>query len=132
MKVFLDSSFLIYLNTLRGNERKSIEGLFRSLLGETLFTNLLVVDELLYVSKRRYGFPHEVTLDFFQNLVLPYTEILPIEEEDVGPMRKYLLKYNLKPSDAIHLATMEKAGTNNIVTEDEELGKIPGIKRIWL
>jgi len=132
LRAFLDSSFLIYLNTLRAEERGEIDRLFASLLKEELFTNLLVLDELLYVSRHRYGLPYEVTLDFFRKVALPCTEILPVEGRDVRIMEKYLTKYNLKPSDAIHLATMEKAGVTNIVTEDKEFDRIPGIRRIWI
>jgi predicted nucleic acid-binding protein len=57
---------------------------------------------------------------------------LPVEEEDFKPVEKYLLKYGLKPSDAIHLATMEKAGISNIVSEDREFDRVKGIKRIWV
>jgi len=38
----------------------------------------------------------------------------------------------LKPSDAIHIASMGKSGAKHIVSEDEEFDKIPWIKRIWL
>ena len=38
----------------------------------------------------------------------------------------------VKPSDAIHLATMDKLGITSIVSEDEELDAVKGIKRVWL
>ncbi|NHV98193.1 MAG: type II toxin-antitoxin system VapC family toxin [Thaumarchaeota archaeon] len=131
MKAFLDSCFLIYLNAMVDDERRLIEELFRRLLEEQLFTNMLVVDEVLYIS-RKYGVSYETTLDFLKNTVLPYAEVLPVEEEDLKPVEKYLLKYGLKPSDAIHLATMEKAGISNIVSEDREFDRVKGIKRIWV
>lgn len=131
MKTFLDSSFLIYMNTMTNDKRRRIEELFKKLLEEPLFINMLVVDEVLYVS-RKYGLQYDVTLNFLRSIVLPYTEIIPIEEEDVKPVEKYLLKYDLKPSDAIHLATMEKVGANHIVTEDEDFDRVKEVKRIWL
>jgi predicted nucleic acid-binding protein len=131
LKAFLDSCFLIYLNAMVDDERRLIEELFRRLLEEQLFTNMLVVDEVLYIS-RKYGVSYETTLDFLKNTVLPYAEVLPVEEEDFKPVEKYLLKYGLKPSDAIHLATMEKAGISNIVSEDREFDRVKGIKRIWV
>jgi len=131
LKAFLDSCFLIYLNAMVDDERRLIEELFKRLLEEQLFTNMLVVDEVLYVS-RKYRVSYETTLDFLKNMVLPYAEVLPVEEEDLKPAEKYLLKYDLKPSDAIHLATMEKAGVRNIVSEDRELDKVKEIKRIWV
>ncbi len=45
-------------------------------------------------------------------------------------MRK--LNYGLKPSDAIHVATMKKAGTAEIVSEDRDFDKIDWVKRIWI
>jgi len=116
---------------MTNDKRRRIEELFKKLLEEPLFINMLVVDEVLYVS-RKYGLQYDVTLNFLRSIVLPYTEIIPIEEEDVKPVEKYLLKYDLKPSDAIHLATMEKVGANHIVTEDEDFDRVKEVKRIWL
>jgi len=131
LKTFLDSSFLVYMNTMTGDERGGIDELFRKLLEGPLFINMLVVDEVLYIS-RRYRVPYSVTLGFLRNIVLPYAEVIPIEEEDMKPVERYLLEYDLKPSDAIHLATMEKAGADHIVTEDEDFDKVKEVKRIWL
>jgi len=113
------------------DKREGVDKLFRRLLEESLFINMLVIDETLYTSKR-YQVPYNITLNFLREIVLPYVEIIPIEEEDLKPTEKYLLKYGLKPSDAIHLATMEKAGVNHIVTEDEEFNRVEEVKRIWL
>jgi len=131
LKIFLDSNFLIYVNAMTDDKREGVDKLFRRLLEESLFINMLVIDETLYTSKR-YQVPYNVTLNFLREIVLPYVEIIPIEEEDLKPTEKYLLKYGLKPSDAIHLATMEKAGVNHIVTEDEEFNRVEEVKRIWL
>ena len=131
MKIFLDSNFLIYVNAMTDDKREGVDKLFRRLLEESLFINMLVIDETLYTSKR-YQVPYNITLNFLREIVLPYVEIIPIEEEDLKPTEKYLLKYGLKPSDAIHLATMEKAGVNHIVTEDEEFNRVEEVKRIWL
>ncbi|MBO3754510.1 MAG: type II toxin-antitoxin system VapC family toxin [Candidatus Brockarchaeota archaeon] len=131
MKVFLDSCFLIYLNTMTSENRRLLEELFKKLLGEQLFINMLVVDEVLYMS-RKYGVAYDVTLDFLKSIILPYTEVVPVDEEDFKPIGKYLVKYNLKPSDAIHLATMEKVGVGSIVSEDEDFDKVKEVKRIWL
>jgi len=131
LKIFLDSNFLIYVNAMTDDKREGVDKLFRRLLEESLFINMLVIDETLYTSKR-YQVPYNITLNFLREIVLPYVEIIPIEEEDLKPTEKYLLKYGLKPSDAIHLATMEKAGVNHIVTEDEEFNRVEEVKRIWL
>lgn len=132
MKIFLDSSFLIYLNASTDESRKPLEQLFKKILPEELYTNILVIDETLYISRKKYKIPYDLTFNFIKHIILPYTEIIPIEKIDLEPIRKYLIKYEIKPSDAIHLATMEKKGINNIVSEDEDFDKIKGINRIWL
>jgi hypothetical protein len=114
------------------DEKKALGEFFVKLLGEQLFTNMLVVDETLYLSRRKYGVPCHITLDFFKKIVLPYAEVVAIEEEDLLPAERYLLKYDLKLSDALHLATMEKAGVNRIVTEDSDFDGVEGVRRIWL
>ncbi|MEM2364834.1 MAG: type II toxin-antitoxin system VapC family toxin [Candidatus Bathyarchaeia archaeon] len=131
MKAFLDSCFLIYLNSMTDEGRGPLEELFRKMLAEQLFINMLVVDEVLYIS-RRYGVPYDITLGFLRGIVLPFSEIVPIGEEDLIPAEKYLVNYDLKPSDAIHLATMEKVGANAIVTEDEDFDRVKEVRRIWL
>lgn len=132
MKIFLDSSFLIYLNASTDESRKPLEQLFKKILPEELYTNILVIDETLYISRKKYKIPYDLTFNFIKHIILPYTEIIPIEKIDLEPIRKYLIKYEIKPSDAIHLAAMEKKGINNIVSEDEDFDKIKGINRIWL
>ena len=131
MKAFLDSSFLIYLNAMTGEDRKPVEGLLMKLLRGDLFTNALVVDEVLYISRRKYGVPYELTMEFIRT-ILPHAEVIPIDEADLKPMEEYLLRYGLKPSDAIHLATMEKAGVSHIVSEDEEFDRVRRVERIWV
>lgn len=132
MKVFLDSTLLIYLNTVTSDGRRIFDGFFKKLLGEVLFTNMLVLDEILYVSRRKFKVPYEITLGFLRNIILPYSRVISIDEGDIKPMEKYLRKYDLKPSDAIHLATMEKVGVAHIVTEDEEYDKVEEVRRVWL
>jgi predicted nucleic acid-binding protein len=131
-KLFLDANLAIYLNTVTGEERPTLDQFFKSLLREHLFTNMLVLDEALHVSRRRYAVPYAMTMRFLRRAFLPYTEIIPIAEEDLQATERYLTKYDVKPSAAIHLATMDKVGITSIVSEDEELDSVKGVKRIWL
>ncbi len=130
-KLFLDANFVIYLNTLTGGQRAIIDEFFKGLLRERLFINLLVMDETLYISRRHYGLPYATTMNFLRRVLLPYTEIISVAEEDFPTMEKYLTEYDIKPSDAINLATMDKMGIASIVSEDAELDRVKGIRRIW-
>ena len=91
---------------------------------------MLIIDETLYISKKKYNLNYNITLNFLEENILPFVEVIPIERKDFKLMKQFLLKYNLKPSDALHLATMSKIGCNTIITEDKEFDKTH-IKRIW-
>ena len=127
MKIFLDSSFLIYLNT--GNEK--ITKLFEQILNEKLYTDVLVLNEVIYISKKKYNISYEETIEFLDELISSVIEVLPITLEDYLKARENILKYNLKPSNAIHLAVIENNGIQAIVTEDTDFYKVP-IKVIWV
>jgi len=132
MRVFIDAPLLIYLNIpLEQDEEKKIENFYRKLLKEELFTDMLVIDEVIYVSKKKYKIPINETIDFFDQAVLPFIRILPITEYEYVNFKKYILKYNLKPSDAIHLSVIDNNKIQVIVTEDREFDKTH-IKRLWI
>ncbi len=132
MRVFLDANLLIYVNTLISDQNSRLEEFYTSLLKEDLFTNLPVIDETLYLSSSKYHVSYQLTFEFIKGTVLPFASIIPMEESDISTMERYLTRYRIKPSDAIHLACMEKAGITNIASEDEEFDKIKEIKRIWI
>ncbi|RLF15477.1 MAG: PIN domain nuclease, partial [Thermoprotei archaeon] len=85
--MFVDANLLIYLNL--GEER--VERFFEKLLMEfRLFTDVLVLDETLYVSWRRYGVKYEDTLRFLDEVVLPYVKILSLRQEEYVKARNYM------------------------------------------
>ena len=61
-KAFLDANAVIYLNV---GEEKVIR-FFKDLLMKKvkLYTNVLVLDEVIYISKKKYGIKYEDTLIF--------------------------------------------------------------------
>lgn len=121
------------MNTQSGEkERSRLEDFYAGLLKEDLFTNLLVLEETIYLSMSKYHVPYELTFDLLKRVIIPYVSIIPIEEQDWALVERYLSKYNVKPSDAVHLAVMEKEGITNIASEDAEFDKVRDIKRIWI
>lgn len=132
MKAFIDSSLLIYLNTLRSEHRAVYESFYLNLLStHKAYVDVLVLDELLYVSKKKYNVPYGLTSSFIESIVLPCLEVLPLGEEEYVEASKILTDYNLKPSDALHVAAMTTNGISVIASEDEEMGRVRGIRRIW-
>jgi len=134
MKVFIDANLLIYLNTLTTEEiRRSYESFYLNLAVEhRMYTDALVLDEVIYISKKRYLVPYVTTLSFIESIVLPYITILPLSEAEYNKAAKIIEKYNVKPSDALHIGAMRTNDINVVASEDEELDRIEEIKRIWI
>ena len=132
MRVFVDASLIIYLNVrLPDEEARKIEDFWLKLLEESLYTDVLVLDEAIYVSKRKYGVPVEETLELIDKAILPYVEILPLSLEEYIKAREYIVKYKLKPSDALHLAVMDNNGIPVIATEDKDF-EHTHVKKLWI
>ena len=132
MRVFIDAPLLIYLNIpLREEEEEKIDNFYRDLLKEELYTDLLVIDEVVYVSKKKYGVKVEETIEFLDQAVLPFVKILPITEFEYANFKKYVLRYQIKPADAIHLAVIDSNNIPVIVTEDREFDRTH-VKRLWI
>ena len=130
MKAFIDANLLIYLNV---GSTEEILDLWVSLLTRyDLYTDPLVLDETLWVSKRKYGVPWRDTIGFIRDEVLPYTTILPLGELEYMKAADIILGHDLKPSDALHAAAMKTNSISIIASEDREYDRIPWIKRIWI
>ena len=132
MRIFLDASFIIYLNVdVSDYLAEKIDALYRQLMtNDKLYTDVLVLDEVIHVSRKKYKVPYSETINMLDDIIIPYVEVLPIGLMEYLKAKENMLKYNLKPSDAIHLAVIENNGLQAIVTEDEDFDRIP-IKRIW-
>ena len=127
--IFLDANFLIYLNL---GMREVEEFFYRLVTEESLALNPLVIDEVLYVSKKKYGVKYEDTIDFLDRVVLPVSVVLPITREDYERAKEIIVGSDLKPSDALHVAVMLDNSIRRIVSEDRELDRVKGIERVWL
>ena len=114
------------------DEARVIENFWLDLiLNHSLYTNILVLDEVIYVSKRRYNVGYNDTIEFIDRAIIPYINLVPIGLEEYVKAKDIMRKYKLKPSDAIHVATVINNGLQAIASEDADFDKI-GIKRIWV
>jgi len=134
VKAFIDANFLIYLNTLRDRDALSLlENFFEELLAEyVLFTDILVLDEVLYVSKSKYKVPYPITIKLLDKLIPKYISLTPLTLKEYVKAVEVIERYDLKPSDAIHAATCMVNNIKYIVSEDQEFDKVEGIKRLWI
>ncbi len=90
-----------------------------------------MLDEAVYVSKRKYDVPFSGTIEFIDRAVLPHVEVVALGLETYLEAKKYMIKYDLSPSDSIHAATVEVFGLQAIASEDRDFDRV-GIKRLWL
>ncbi len=132
MKVFVDASLIVYLNIkLPEEQARVIDDFWLWLVkNNSLYTNVLVLDEAIYVSKKKYGIDYKNTFELIDKAIIPYTTILPIGIDEYITAKRLMSQYGLKPSDAIHVATMINNGLQAIATEDADFDKV-GVKRIW-
>jgi predicted nucleic acid-binding protein len=130
LKIFIDANLLIYMNV--GSTEEILDFWTGILSKYELYTNPLVLDEVIWVSRKKYGVSELDTISFLDQEILPYTEILPIGGEEYRIAVEIILEHGLKPSDALHLATMRTNGITIIASEDEDFDKIPGVRRIWI
>ena len=129
--LFIDANFFIYMNTPIRKLDSFIDYYEKELTSNRTFTNLIVLDELIYISKKKYGIPNNVTFEFIDSMILPFTSILPLEESDYLIMKE-TLKHCPKPSDALIVASMKRSSITDILSEDNDFDKVPGISRRWL
>jgi len=127
--IFVDANFLIYLNL----GVKEVEDYYLKLLSEeSLATDPLVLDEVIYVSKKKYGVRLEDTLDFLDNIVLPNSVVLPVTINEYRRAREVMLKYSVSPSDALHVAVMLNNSIRRILSEDTDFDRVKEVERVWL
>ncbi len=134
MRIFIDANLLIYLNTLTAEDtRRTYENFYINLAVENrMYTDVLVLDEVIHISGKRYSVPYTTTLNFIESIILPYITILPLGEDEYNEAAKIIEEYHTKPSDALHIGAMKTNDIRVIASEDKELDKIEGIRRIWV
>ena len=131
MKVFVDASLTVYLNiSMPGNEAEIVENFYRKLLWEEIYTDILALDEAIYISKRKYGVAVEDVLELIDRAVLPHVEILQLGAAEYAKAKLYMLRYGLGPSDTTHLAVIDSNGVEAIATEDVDFDRTH-IERVW-
>lgn len=129
--VFIDTNLFVYLNTPSVNFDECAAFYEDEIRDNHAYTNVVVLDELLYVSKKKYGVPYSTTLDLIDSAIIPYVDILNIDLSTYTTMKE-ILSYCPKPSDALIAATMKNSSVGVILSEDGGFDKIPFIERKWI
>ncbi|MHA1593453.1 MAG: type II toxin-antitoxin system VapC family toxin [Candidatus Baldrarchaeia archaeon] len=134
MKAFLDASLPTYLLVLENEELRRYSSFLSEIMRKyELYTDPIVADEILWICRKKYRIPYNITSAFVRSVIIPVIQILEITESDITSAMDILTNGELdKPSDAIHLAVMRREGITAIITEDEDFNNIRGIARIWV
>ncbi|WP_281351097.1 type II toxin-antitoxin system VapC family toxin [Acidianus brierleyi] len=119
--MFLDANFLIYLNL----GVKEIEEVYLKLLREeSLALDPLVLDEVIYVSRKKYNVKFKDTIEFLDEIVLQNSILFSITSNEYKRAKDFMINYSLKPSDSLHVAVMLNNSIKKILTEDKDFDKI--------
>ncbi|MBS3796093.1 MAG: type II toxin-antitoxin system VapC family toxin [Candidatus Thorarchaeota archaeon] len=76
---------------------------------------------------KKYGVSYNVTIDFIEEIIAPYTDILPLGLYEYRIAKDAILQYGFRPSDALHFGTMQNHDVTAIVTEDSDFDIVAGI-----
>jgi len=131
-EIFIDANLFIYLNTEEHKRKLYNDFYYKLTENHNLYTDVLVLDELIFVSKKKYKIPYNVSIDFIESYILPNVTILDITKNEYEKAKELILKYNLKPSDALHVAVMLNNEIEIILSEDHEFDRVSEIRRKWI
>jgi len=134
LRLFLDSSYIIYLRYAADDQVADYAtSLLRQMTTKNveLVTNMVVIDEVLWILSEKYRVPLGEAFELVDRL-LPLVDVIPLDLIDYSWMKQTMLKYEIKPSDALHIASMYKAKARFIASEDRDFDRVPRLRRVWL
>jgi len=127
---YADANLLIYAVAQKedpGDDARLI--LESAMKGEIeLSTASLTFDEVMMALLRLKGRGHayEITV----RLVASMPSVLDVTAETINASLWIFKNITVRPRDAIHAALMIKHGIEEVITDDTDFDKIPGIKRV--
>lgn len=131
--IYLDANVFIYPVLYKGKKaKKATDILSQVVKGKKALTSCLTIDEVVWKiwieSSRDKGIKEGERLLHFPNLTLA-----KVKPETIFQALNLMKRYEqLKPRDAIHLATALERNITEIVSDDQDFDQIKGIKRIKL
>jgi len=133
MKFYLDANVFVYAEVSSERVGK-VAGKLLEILEEGKFigaTSCLTVDEVVWSVIKDIDRSHGIEVGK-KMLELPNLEIFPVTARTVSSALEKMKSYNLKPRDAIHVATMIENNVFSAISEDPDFDKVDEIERIDL
>jgi len=125
--IYLDTNVFVYA-ILGDKNAKNL--LIKVVTGKTLAcTSLLTWDELIWAIRKATSRYDLAKIEGKKFIFFPKLKFLDLNFKIVKLAQELILENNLKPRDALHIATALNNGVNEVISEDTELDKISKIKR---
>lgn len=133
MKKYLDTNVFLYPILYEDEKADICKEILKKVVNKelTAYTSVLCWDEFVYTIRKEKGKEiaeqgGEKFLQFPNLVFLDANKIILFKAQEI------IKNYNLKPRDAIHLATALINGINEIISDDPDFDKIKEINRIKL
>ena len=130
--MYLDANFFIFSIFSLDEKGKNARAILNKIKnGKKAVTSALTLDEVMWTIKKNNQ------TDKMRTVIEGIYAFKNIEIKEVSPLiplraLDFMENSNLKPRDAFHASVMEEFNIKEIVTDDSDFDKIPGIKRIKL
>lgn len=127
-EIYIDAN--IFIQAVVRNDKSCILVLEKIIKGEFIgFTSVLSWDELVHIVRKFIGKDIAMT-EGKKFLQFPNLIFVDAKKEIIIKAQKLTEKYNLRPRDAIHVATAMYSNTASIISEDGDFDKVKELKRI--
>jgi predicted nucleic acid-binding protein len=111
---YIDTNFLVNLFIDPEESKKIID----SIRNGEVYTSSLTYDELIWAIRKLLGKESSKLVgDFFLNL--NFLKILDINRETLTISNEEMKRFDLKPRDSLHYASMKQNKINKIVTKNQ-------------
>ena len=123
--MYLDTNFFVYARFSQEDVGRRARRMLKKIQdGQHAITSVLTIDELMWVM-RKQGLAkqmREVIEDIFSIATLSIVEVSP---SIALASLDFVEKYNLKPRDAFHAATMKEFNEKKILSDDKDFDRVP-------
>jgi len=130
-KSYIDSN--VFLNPILYSDKKAeaYKKTLNNIINNDFYavTSVLTWDEVVFILGKKIGKDLAVK-EGKKFLTFPNLFFVSVNVDIILKAQKILEKYNLKPRDAIHIATALSQGCNEIVSDDADFDKVKEIKRV--
>jgi len=128
IKRYIDAN--IFLQGILYDDENINKILFKMVNKEFLgYTSVLSWDEIVFIVRKFLG--KEIAIKEGEKfLKMPNLIFIDANKNIIEKSQRLINKYNIKPRDAIHVASALINGANEIISDDKDFDKIKEIKRI--